>query len=312
MRWPTSLVRRGAFALALSAVYLGGTGDARAEDAARVEWRPEWPRARWWEVANIVALTAASLTIDSQWKPPSHATWRDGIAFDEAIRQAFRGRTAAVQLTASTLGDRLYEASVYVPYIVDNFFVALWLHDNPDVAVQMTLIDMQSLGLAGVVTLASEHAIPRERPFARDCGSDGDVHDSSGDISERCGHGDDFKSFYSGHAAASATMAGLTCLHHRHLPLYGGGGADIVPCLTMVAVAAVTGATRIVADRHWASDVMLGWAVGGLSGYVLPSVLHYGWGGGRALGEVNAAGVSFVPHPQMYPNGAGMAITGIF
>src|SRR5207253_5621614 len=51
--------------------------------------------------------------------------------------------------------------------------------------------------------------------------------------------------FYSGHAAATATSAGLTCAHHQHLPLYGGGLADLVPCLVMSGVSIVTGISRI-------------------------------------------------------------------
>lgn len=291
---------------------LGTTKSALATDPPTVEWSADWPRVRLWEVIDIVALTVASLEIDTEWPTPRTATWRDGILFDEGVRSLLRGRTASAQLAASDLGDALYPLSVYTPYLIDNYLVALSIHQSFDVALQMTLIDMQSLGIAGVLTLTAEHTIARERPFAHDCGPDGEVRDASGQIEETCGHGDDYKSFYSGHAAAAATMAGLTCVHHQHLPLYGGGFADLAPCLVMIGVAFTTGVTRVVADRHWASDVVFGWGVGGLSGYVLPSVLHYGFGSGRPLGQLSASGISMVPIPQVYPTGGGAAITGFF
>ena len=198
------------------------------------------------------------------------------------------------------------------PYLVDNYLAALSIHQSVDVALQLTLIDMQSLGIAGVLTLTAERTIPRERPYAEDCGKDGNVRDSSGEISESCGHGDDYKSFYSGHAAATATMAGLTCVHHQHLALYGGGLADLAPCVFMIGVATATGLTRLIADRHWASDVIMGWGVGAVSGYLVPSILHYGLFRGRPVGAIHFVGLSAVPTFMPYPSGGGVGIAGMF
>jgi membrane-associated phospholipid phosphatase len=309
---PASSRGIGAFAAVVSLSTLLPAGRARAADPVVVEWSSDWPRARAWEVVDVVALTVASYEINSQWPTPTTARWRGGILFDDRARKALRGGTASMQLTFSDMGDYLYKGAVLAPYIVDNYLAALSIHQSLDVAVQMTLIDMQSLGLAGVLTLTAERTIPRERPFPESCGTDGDVRDAFGNISETCGHGDDYKSFYSGHAAATATMAGLTCVHHQHLPLYGGGLADLVPCVFMIGVATVTGITRIVADRHWASDVMVGWAVGAAAGYVLPSLLHYGFGNGRPLGTLTIAGISMMPLPAPLPNGAGAGVVAIF
>ena len=43
----------------------------------------------------------------------------------------------------------------------------------------------------------------------------------------------------------------------------------------MVLATAVTGVTRVVADRHYASDVVVGAAIGFGVGYGLPRLLHY-------------------------------------
>ena len=52
------------------------------------------------------------------------------------------------------------------------------------------------------------------------------------------------------------------------------------PCAPHTAGRArgTTGALRIVADQHWASDVLVGAAVGTFSGLAVPYFLHYGWG----------------------------------
>jgi membrane-associated phospholipid phosphatase len=65
------------------------------------------------------------------------------------------------------------------------------------------------------------------------------------------------------------------CAHHTHLPLYGGGAGDVLACSTALAGATLSGMSRIVADRHYASDVLAAATVGILSGYLLPELLHY-------------------------------------
>src|SRR5215472_14471920 len=148
----TALLRRTLRHLTFCVAASGIPSPALATDPTRVQWSVDWPRVRLWEVLDIVALTAASLVINSDWKTPRSATWRDGILFDEWVRNALRGRTTSTQLAASDLGDTLYPLSVYMPYLVDNYLVALSVHESADVALQMTLIDMQSLGIAGVLT----------------------------------------------------------------------------------------------------------------------------------------------------------------
>jgi hypothetical protein len=54
------------------------------------------------------------------------------------------------------------------------------------------------------------------------------------------------------------------------------------------------------------------WGVGALSGYVLPAALHYGFGGGRPIGEIHTSLFDAVPIAQAYPGGAGVGLTGAF
>lgn len=129
---------------------------------------------------------------------------------------------------------------------------------------------------------------------------------------QTCGTANDFRSFYSGHATATATTAGLVCVHHQHLPLFGGGFADLAPCLLMIGVSATTGVLRLVYDEHWASDVMVGWADGVLSGYVLPSLLHFGFGSGHPVGEIRTGSLDMAPSLLARPGGTELGMVGVF
>src|SRR5208337_565619 len=113
-----------------------------------------------------------------------------------------------------------------------------------DVAVQMLVMNMESLGFSGIISLSAEHFVGRARPYIQDC-RNGKVYDSAGNVLQTCGLSNDNRSFFSGHVAAVTTMAGLTCAHHQHLPLYGGGFADLAPCLFMMTAAATTGMLRL-------------------------------------------------------------------
>jgi membrane-associated phospholipid phosphatase len=286
---------------------------ALGTDPERVEWSQDWPRVRLVEGLDIIAVTVASYTISANLKPPVRPNWTRPILFDQWARHEFRGRTRRTQKTARDVGDNLYKVVVFGPYIVDVYVVALGVHQSADVAIQMLLINLQSLGIAGVASLGTERWVGRQRPYARDCGPDGVVRSKSGQpLANSCEGRADNQSFSSGHAAATATMAGLTCVHHQHLPLYGGGVADLAPCVLMTAASLYTGMSRLISDRHWASDVVVGWGVGALSGYVLPSLLHYGFGSQRAIGETRVAGMWMVPVPAAYPGGAGLGMVGVF
>ncbi len=283
----------------------------RAADPDDVEWSPDWPRVKLAETIAALALTVGDTEFEDHVPLPSHATWTRPILFDTWARDTFRGRTASIQSFASTSTDIMYKAGALVPLVVDDYFAAAGLHQNADVAWQLAVIDFNSFGVAGLVSLAAEHSVGRARPYTLSC-QDGVVRDAEGHVLQTCGSGNDFRSFYSGHATATATTAGLVCIHHQHLPLFGGGAADLAPCLTMIAVSMATGILRLVYDEHWASDVMVGWLDGFLSGYVLPAVMHFGFGSGRPLGEVTVGDLRAAPTLLPYPGGAAAGWVGVF
>jgi hypothetical protein len=80
----------------------------------------------------------------------------------------------------------------------------------------------------------------------------------------------------------------------------------------MIAVSAATGVLRLVYDQHWASDVIIGWADGVLSGYVLPSLLHFGFGSGKPIGEIRSGSLDLVPTLMPRPGGTELGMVGVF
>ena len=304
---------RGLLACGLLASALLAAGEARATDPDRVEWSKDWPRARLWEGISAVVLTVADAEIEPNVPIQHEAHWRGGILFDDAVRSALRGKTAAIQSTASSVSDALYLGGTIGPLVIDNYFVTLSIHQNADVAFQMLVINMQSLGVSGLISLVAEHGAGRARPYTDKCDAQGHIYDDSGALmTNHCGTSNDYRSFFSGHTAAVSTMAGLTCAHHQHLPLYGGGFADLAPCLVMIGAATATAILRIVYDEHWATDVLVGAVTGAVSGYVLPSLLHYGFGSGRPIGEVRSGSFVMVPTIVGFPDGAGLGAVGLF
>lgn len=76
---------------------------------------------------------------------------------------------------------------------------------------------------------------------------------------------DDAKSFFSGHSSlafASATTIGFLA-SYRHDPMQDGS-------VSGMSLATTTGILRIVADKHWASDVIVGAVVGSSLGIAIP------------------------------------------
>ena len=298
-------------AVAIALTCLSSAGAAHATDPKHVVWSKDWPKFRLSEGIATLAMGAGIIAIESV-PAPTNPTWRGGILFDDSVRSSLRGGSASTEKTAVDVGDVLFYGGVVTPFIIDIYVVALGVHQNAEVAGEMLMMNLQSLGVSGVLSLGAEHIAARERPFNSNCPASGPATASGQSLLGSCDDSSRAQSFYSGHSAAVMTMAGLTCAHHQHLPLYGGGVADLAPCVVMVGAALGTGVARIVGDRHWASDVVLGWTVGALSGYVLPSLLHYGFTNGHPLGEVAVGGLRMAPVPQAYVGGGGLGMVGYF
>jgi membrane-associated phospholipid phosphatase len=195
------------------------------------------------------------------------AAWTGPILFDGDMREALAAETAEGRARARLASDLFFLGSMAHPVLFDNVIVTLLLRNSPDVAWQMLWINAQSYGLTLALNTGTKRLTSRQRPWGDRC------PEASDEVP--CGERSQFLSFYSGHAAVTATGAGLLCAHHTQLALYRHPGLDTAACGVAIFMTAATGALRIASDNHWASDVLMGHLMGYLSGYLMPTLLYY-------------------------------------
>jgi membrane-associated phospholipid phosphatase len=221
-------------------------------------WRPNWPEFSTTEA--ILTLTAAVGTGAIVLVGPTHhPRWRGGILFDDAVRDDLRAKDPQTRSHFRTIGNYTYRLSPLVP-LLDALLVSAVVHRDRKLAVNLALITLEAFSYSGLAAFATTETAARARP-------DSECHDS------HCTA--DTQSFFSGHATISATSAGLVCANHSRIALYGNGFADAAICGLMAINALTTATTRVVADRHYASDVIVGTGVGFGIGYAVPVLLHY-------------------------------------
>jgi membrane-associated phospholipid phosphatase len=293
---------RSALAIAGAVSLLSGSAVAGDRD---VVWDPAWRRFQWWEYAGTTAAIGGSIALAFGAAYPDDG-YRHGVLLDDPVRDLFLLRDRQGRDKAKILGNMLYIWSLIHPYLVDVVAVTWIGHGSGDVAWQMFLINLESHAVAGLLSLLADHHIGRARPSVEACERD-PRHELF------CDGADRYASFPSGHTAIAATTAGLVCVHHSKLPLYGDTPFGRIECVASIGAAVTVGTMRILNDRHWSSDVVTGYAVGALAGYVLPMSLHYGWSSGpiapepRPLGSPRATLV-----PLASPSALGLAWVGIF
>jgi membrane-associated phospholipid phosphatase len=232
-----------------------------------LHWHDHWAAVGVREYVTVPVLLATALGTQLFIEPEHGPDWNSPILFDNAARNLLRLDSPGARKTARTLSDVLLGVSYAQPYLLDALVVTWWVRRAPRVAWQMFVINSQAYALTFALNAVSKRLTSRARPWVDNC-----ERDPTG---ESCGTGGAYSSFYSGHAATTATGAGLVCAHHTQLNLYGNPILDTSACVAAVLGTAVTGAMRIAADNHWASDVIVGHLMGYLSGYLLPTLLYY-------------------------------------
>lgn len=232
-----------------------------------LHWHDHWNRVGLAEAVTIAAATGAFITTLFV-TPEDEAEWSGPILVDSGVRSSLRLRERSEREAAATVSDALIVGSIVHPVIVDNLLVTWLGRQSPEVAWQMFVINAQAYALTLSINSVTKRIAARGRPYADECVDDPNY-------SAKCENNDRFKSFYSGHAAVTATGAGLLCAHHTQLELYGDPALDTATCVLGVTMTAATGALRIASDNHWTSDVLLGHLMGYASGYLMPTLLYY-------------------------------------
>ena len=238
---------------------------------------------------------------------PGQTNWGAGGAtndFDRAGRDGLRLRDREAALYARDASD-VGLTLLFNQRFVDSLFVTWWYHDKGSTALQMALVDGQTIAFAAGVQGFVSGIVGRERPYASaicDKAPEKDADDCAGNDRNR--------SFFSGHATMAFTLASLTCVHHINLPIYGGGPAEAVPCAATMLVAGGVALMRVVADQHHLTDVITGSFVGTAIGFGIPYLFHYGWElTPEKVPVLKSAGIESL---TVMPNPAGFSIGGLF
>jgi membrane-associated phospholipid phosphatase len=269
-----------------------------------LHWHQHWRQAGIREYATISALAASTFAVRALTTPATSPSWTGPILFDSAVRNALRIDSAGGRKTAASVSDALFVWEVLQPTVLDPVLFAWWLRQSPFVAWQMVLIDAQAYALTFFLNDVVKRVSARQRPWVAtgDC-----AQNPNG---EQCGSGGRYMSFYSGHAAITATGAGLICAHHTQLSLYQNDLLDTGTCVMAVIGTALTGALRISSDNHWASDVLVGHLMGYVSGYLLPTLLYYKEF--RVQPHEPPAPAVYAALPMITPSSVGVSVLGVF
>jgi membrane-associated phospholipid phosphatase len=257
------------------------------------DWRP-FSTADYVLTGTAGAITLAAAIIHPL---PTHHL-QGGILFDDAVRNAVRPSSIQTRYAFRDASDVGLSFAAVWPFFGDALATAWWYRGSRDTAEQMALLDLETLAVSGAIQGVTNVVVSRPRPYAQYCGTP-----ALPSAALDCGVTPEYRSFFSGHAAFSFTAAALVCVNHTKSELLGSPW-DALSCGTAYAVAATTASFRVLADEHYASDVIVGALVGTLVGYGVP-LLHYRQHsfGGLRTGEVTL---------QLVPSAGGAGVVGSF
>ncbi len=263
----------------------------------KMRWDPRWRR---FDLGNFIATgIAAGGAIGSLAIPPAPNRWTTTNEFDVAVRNALRRDETDDRFRERDASDILLALSIN-QLLVDTLIVTWWGHDAGSVALQMALINIETIAFNAAINGLVSGLASRERPYGDSlCLGEADTELVDCRTSKR------YRSFYSGHTSTTFAVAGLTCMHHAYLPIYGDTFADTLICISSFGIAAATGTLRVTGDQHWASDVLVGAAMGTFSGLAVPYFLHYRTGD---LPDTSPDTISI----NLLPTPTGFVMTGVF
>ncbi len=262
--------RAAAFLLALAVCLPAGADDAP------IELRLDVPVALGITGAALGASLASVLLKGELAPQRCRICGSDG--FDTGIRDALRWSDTAAAASGS---DVLVTG---VPLLAGGaLLLSGWQAGGTRVAAEDLLVATEAVSIAVLATQIAKYSFGRIRPYA--WASPTPVRGPDAFLSGWSGH----TSATFAAAAAAGTVARLR--GYRSWPWILALG---------LAGAATCGWLRIAADRHWATDVLAGAAVGSVAGFGLPVWLH----GRTGAPDPATPGVRLRPYP--------LGIAGVF
>jgi membrane-associated phospholipid phosphatase len=187
--------------------------------------------------------------------------------FDDPARDALRLESPDARDAAGIVSDVGMWTLVSYPF-VDAMLAATVLKADRRVPIEMAVQSALVISAAASAAYLTKAVSGRERPFAPGCRRDPDY-------ARECSENVPPASFFSGHAAVSFAAATIACVQHYQLRLYQNRVADTAACAVPLALATAVSLMRIMADQHYATDVLAGATIGVLSGVGLGLLLHY-------------------------------------
>jgi membrane-associated phospholipid phosphatase len=240
----------------------------RAEADGGFRYRPEWRKFSAADYVGLGVMGAGLVTLELGWSDQTDPEWTGAVPYiDRPTRDALVASSREGRANAEKYSNWLWYSSVAYP-VLDVVVTPLARGGNHVPVWQMTMINAQAFATIALLVRMPQKWIGRERPVAIGCEQDPDYMG-------QCQEPIRFVSFPGGHFAVSMTGAGLTCAHHLHGELYGGGAPDALACGGALATAAAVGYLRMRSDDHWLSDQLVGGTLGIFSGYALPVLLYY-------------------------------------
>lgn len=265
----------------------------------RLEWKhPKFSTYEYIATGTMAAGLGAAMLFMKDEAP----RWRGGVLMDDQSRAWGVAGTEDGQRRAAQASDYLLYSMIAWPYMDAGVAMA---GGHTTTGWQMALINTQSFVATQLLTFVIKRSVRRERPF-KTARCQEDPSDPS------CEESPDSGSFLSGHSSIAFTGAGLVCAHHGAMPLYGNKVADTSACAVALAAATVTGGLRVVADRHYTSDVMAGAVLGLASGWLMPKLLHYtSWGTPPEEQAKQKGGIAWSIAPVATRGGAMVMVNGV-
>ncbi len=185
------------------------------------------------------------------------------VALDERIRDQLRLETHLERERAATLSDVLVAGTLVRSVLLEAVAMPLGCDDVLR-ARRASFAHAVALGVTLLAGNVIKAAVGRPRPFERECEAEPKRYG--------CGRWDSYASFYSLHTATAFASAGFACAM-RASRSRRSSRLDVVSCGGSILTACAIGALRIVSDRHYLSDVLVGAAMGFAVGYLVPRSL---------------------------------------
>lgn len=264
-----------AFALILNAVADPVRVDAQATDSTRARRRP--PIITWLDAGVLGAGLVGSIAL---------------MGSDERIAQRLQSdryqdkdRYHDIADIAATVNEKSLFAAGLVTYGIAR------LVDAPRTTTDIAWHTTESIFMASATATLARGILGRSRPFVTADSNAYDYNPGKGFAELR------YRAYPSIHAAAAfATASALTAETARH----SRGWAYIVGPITY-SLAALPGLARMYGDKHWASDILMGSALGAVSGWATVRYHH-----NRPGNKLDRIFIGAVPTPVVSEREVGL------